>query len=154
MKILSYAGFGVGLIASVIALMLHFVEYPEYKENEEKYEKLLKKDEKLRREWNQSSSVLLENSFSNPEIMERHSELQEDYLNESKILRDQMQAEMKKGEENNRMDYGTYLLFICPLGFLLSIYPAYKKNKFAIAGVVLSLVSFIVGAVEGTHMMS
>lgn len=40
------------------------------------------------------------------------------------------------------------------LALILSIIPAVKKEKIAWAGVVLSLVGFIIGALYGTHMFS
>ena len=50
--------------------------------------------------------------------------------------------------------YGMYLFFAAIVAFLLVVYPAIKKNSLAILGIILSLVSFFIGAVHGTHMFS
>ena len=131
-KILSYAGFGVGLIAGAMALYLHFVVLPECIKAEQEYENLEKDWERT-----ETTRIGLSDTAWNA-AFESHSKKSYELLEKSHV----------------KMDYGTYLMFICPLGFLLSIYPAYKKNKFAMAGVALSLVSCLIGAVEGTHMMS
>jgi hypothetical protein len=49
---------------------------------------------------------------------------------------------------------GMYLFFAAIASFLLVIYPAIRKNSLAILGVILSLVSFFIGATHGTHMFS
>lgn len=48
--------------------------------------------------------------------------------------------------------YGTLVMLIGAAAILLCIYPAVKKFNVAWFGVTLGLVSFIVGAVYGTHL--
>lgn len=50
--------------------------------------------------------------------------------------------------------YGMYLIFAAIFALLLLVYPAIKKHGIAILGIILSLVSFFIGAVHGTHMFS
>lgn len=53
-----------------------------------------------------------------------------------------------------KVTYSIYLFFAAIFSFLLCIYPAIKKNGLSILGLILSLVSFFIGAVYGTHMFS
>lgn len=57
-------------------------------------------------------------------------------------------------EMNLKTDLGIAVLFAGILGLLLSIIPAIKKNNIAWIGVVFSIVSFLIGAIHGTHMFS
>ena len=53
-----------------------------------------------------------------------------------------------------KVDYGEYLMATGLLAFLLSIFPAIKKQKIAWIGVGLGLISLFIGAAYGTHMLS
>jgi hypothetical protein len=117
MKILSYAGFGMGLIAGAMALYLHFVAVPEAHSAENTISRI-------------TSSTMYDRE-SQPAEME--------------ALREQ---------SGQNIDYGEYTLLLGGLAFLLSIYPAVKKNKYAMAGAALGVVTFFIGAAYGTHMFS
>lgn len=49
-------------------------------------------------------------------------------------------------------DFGIILLFAGLLALLVSIFPAIKKQKFAWIGVILGLISSLIGAAHGTHL--
>jgi hypothetical protein len=53
-----------------------------------------------------------------------------------------------------KTDLGIGVMFAGILGFLLSIFPAIKKQKIAWIGVLTGLVAFVIGAAFGTHMFS
>ena len=53
-----------------------------------------------------------------------------------------------------RTFFGQLALLSGGLAFLVSIFPALKRNKFAIIGASLGLISFFIGAAYGTHMFS
>ncbi|MDC1266541.1 hypothetical protein N8Z75_01045 [Crocinitomicaceae bacterium] len=53
-----------------------------------------------------------------------------------------------------RTFFGQLSLLLGGMAFLVSIFPAIKKNKFAIIGASLGLISFFIGAAYGTHMFS
>jgi hypothetical protein len=55
---------------------------------------------------------------------------------------------------NLKTDLGIGVMFAGILGFLLSIFPAIKKQKIAWIGVLTGLVAFVIGAAFGTHMFS
>lgn len=55
---------------------------------------------------------------------------------------------------NFKTDLGIGVMFAGLLGFLLSIFPAIKKQKIAWIGVLTGLGAFIIGAAFGTHMFS
>jgi DMSO reductase anchor subunit len=50
--------------------------------------------------------------------------------------------------------YGMLILILGTLSILLSIFPAVKHLKFAWAGVIFGLITFIFGAIHGTHLFS
>jgi len=117
MKILSYAGFGIGLIAGAMALYLHFVVVPEAHSAKNTISRI-------------TSSTMYDRE-SQPAEME--------------ALREQ---------SGQNIDYGEYTLLLGGLAFLVSIFPAVKRNKFAIIGASMGLISFFIGAAYGTHMFS
>jgi lipoprotein signal peptidase len=53
-----------------------------------------------------------------------------------------------------KVDYSIVLLLASIVPFLLCIVPVFKKNKFALLGVLFSLIAFFIGAAYGTHMFS
>ena len=117
MKILSYIGMGLGVVAISLALYLHFEIAPnaEYAESVQAEEKTL------------------------------------DYNNSSEERGDQILLNLYIDQ---RTEFGQYTLLLGGLAFLVSIFPAVKRNKFAIVGASLGLVSFFIGATYGTHMFS
>ena len=117
MKILSYIGMGLGVVAISMALYLYVEIVPE------------------------SDGV--------DAAIERKME--------SKTMRnDAYYAEFRRLDEirSQKIEYGEYTLLLGGLAFLVSIFPAVKRNKFAIVGASLGLVSFFIGAAYGTHMFS
>lgn len=50
--------------------------------------------------------------------------------------------------------YGMYVFVAAIVAFLIAIYPAIQKNGLAILGVLLSVISFFIGALHGTHLFS
>ena len=117
MKILSYAGFGMALIAGVMALYLHFVIVPEA---------------------NGADAAI------------------ERKINSNTTRNDVYYAEFRSLNEirSQKIEYGEYTLLLGGLAFLLSIYPAVKKNKYAMAGAAIGFVTLFIGAAYGTHMFS
>lgn len=116
-KILSYAGLGVGLFAGAMALYLHFAIVPEADGADYSIERKMK----------------------------------------SKVTRnDVYYAEFRSLDEirSQKIEYGEYTLLLGGLAFLVSIFPAVKRNKFAVIGAALGFVSFFIGAAYGTHMFS
>lgn len=57
-------------------------------------------------------------------------------------------------QRHRKIEYGEYTLLSGALAFLVSLFPAIKRNKFAIIGASLGLISFFIGAAYGTHMFS
>lgn len=64
---------------------------------------------------------------------------------------DQMLYDLYVGQQTS---FGQLALLFGGLAFLVSIFPAIKRNKFAIIGASLGLISFFIGAAYGTHMFS
>ena len=52
------------------------------------------------------------------------------------------------------IDFGVVVMATGLLAFLLSIIPAIKKKGIAWIGVILGVITFILGAAHGTHMFS
>jgi hypothetical protein len=65
-------------------------------------------------------------------------------------------AEFRSLDEikHQKIVYGTMVLLAGGLAFLVSIYPAVKKNKYAMVGAALGVITFFIGAAYGTHMFS
>jgi hypothetical protein len=55
---------------------------------------------------------------------------------------------------NLKTDLGIAVFFSGILGMLICIIPALRKYNIAWIGFVLSLISFLIGAIHGTHMFS
>ncbi|MFM7668651.1 MAG: hypothetical protein ACKO7D_10755 [Bacteroidota bacterium] len=55
---------------------------------------------------------------------------------------------------NLKTNLGIVVFFSGILGILICIIPAIKKYNIAWVGVALSLISFLIGAIQGTHMFS
>ena len=53
-----------------------------------------------------------------------------------------------------KTDYGIYTLLVSILPFLLCAVAAFKKQKIAYLGLILSLTAFFIGAAYGSHMFS
>ena len=115
MRILSFIGLIMGVIAIFLALYLHFEIAPN------------------------AESVALEEKSA-------------DYVNSSEGLENQLLDGVYAAAQ--RTLYGLLALIFGGLAFLVSIFPAIKRNKFAIVGGVLGLVAFFIGAAYGTHMFS
>lgn len=115
MRILSFIGLIMGVIAIFLALYLHFEIAPN------------------------AESVALEEKSA-------------DYVNSSKELDDQLLDEVYAAAQ--RTLFGLLALIFGGIAFLVSIFPALKRNKFAIIGASLGLISFFIGAAYGTHMFS
>ena len=75
-----------------------------------------------------------------------------DYVNSSEGLDDQLLDGVYATAL--RTLFGLLALIFGGIAFLVSIFPAIKRNKFAIVGGVLGLVAFFIGAAYGTHMFS
>ncbi|MDG2152597.1 MAG: hypothetical protein P8K10_01530 [Crocinitomicaceae bacterium] len=77
-------------------------------------------------------------------------------MNSNTIRNEVYYAEIRSLNEvrSQKTDYGQYTLLLGGLSFLVSIFPAVKRNKFAIIGASLGLISFFIGAAYGTHMFS
>ena len=116
MKILSYAGLGLGVLAAGLAIYLHFVIVPDVESKEL--------------------------------ALEIQSAMMNDEDDNIKVLR----AKLEEGRR--KIEYGEYTLLLGALAFLVSVYPAIKRNKFALIGGVLGLAAFFIGAAYGTHMFS
>lgn len=115
MKILSYIGFGLGVLAAGLAVYLHFVVVPDVESKELALE---------------IQSVMM-NDEDDVSIYRAMAE-----------------------ERHKKIEYGEYALLLGALAFLVSVYPAIKRNKFALIGGVLGLAAFFIGAAYGTHMFS
>ena len=115
MKILSYAGLGLGVLAAGLAIYLHFVVVPDVESKELAIE---------------IQSVMMND---------------EDDVSVYRAMNEQ---------RRRKIEYGEYTLLLGVLAFLVSVYPAIKRNKFALIGGVLGLAAFFIGAAYGTHMFS
>ena len=115
MKILSYAGLGLGVLAAGLAIYLHFVIVPDVESKELALE---------------IQSVMM----NGEDVVPIYRAMAE--------------------ESGRKIEYGEYTLLLGALAFLVSVYPAIKRNKFALIGGVLGLAAFFIGAAYGTHMFS
>ena len=117
MKILSVIGLGLGVVATFLALYLHFEIVPQADDADAAIERK---------------------------------------MNSNTTRNETYYAEFRSFDEirSQKIDYGEYTLLLGGLAFLVSIFPAVKRNKFAIIGASLGLISFFIGAAYGTHMFS
>ena len=115
MRILSFVGLGIGVLAAGLAIYLHFVVVPDVEKQELAWE---------------IQSVMMND---------------EDDVTVFRAMDEQ---------RRRKIEYGQYTLLLGALAFLVSVFPAIKRNKFAIVGGVLGLVAFFIGAAYGTHMFS
>ncbi|MDC1244377.1 hypothetical protein N8Z79_02845 [Crocinitomicaceae bacterium] len=74
-----------------------------------------------------------------------------DYLGSPEEKGDLLLFQLYVGQ---RTFFGQLSLLLGGMAFLVSIFPAIKRNKFAIIGASLGLISFFIGAAYGTHMFS
>tara|TARA_B100001939_G_scaffold147067_1_gene127436 strand:- start:85 stop:423 length:339 start_codon:yes stop_codon:yes gene_type:complete len=112
MKVLSFVGLGLGVLAAGLAIYLHFVVVPDVESKELSIEIL-------------------------------------------SVMEDDVSVYRAMDEQRRRkIEYGEYTLLLGALAFLVSVYPAIKRNKFALIGGVLGLAAFFIGAAYGTHMFS
>jgi ABC-type antimicrobial peptide transport system permease subunit len=65
-----------------------------------------------------------------------------------------LQHQMDMATVSDMRDFGAMVMFAGLLAFLLSIFPAIKKQNIAWIGVVLGVLMFFLGAAHGTHMFS
>jgi hypothetical protein len=114
MRILSFIGLGMGILAAGLAIYLHFIVVPDAESKEI--------------------------------AIEIHDAVMDD---------DDVSVYRALDEQRHRkIEYGEYTLLLGALAFLVSLFPAIKRNKFAILGGVLGLAAFFIGAAYGTHMFS
>ena len=114
MRILSFIGLGMGILAAGLAIYLHFVVVPEANAAET--------------------------------TIEMHDAIWDD--GDISVFR---AIDEQRGL---KIEYGEYTLLSGARAFLVSLFPAIKRNKFAIIGASLGLISFFIGAAYGTHMFS
>ena len=130
MKKVALIGFILSVALLSFGLYLHFVVAPAAGIAESKEQAALEAITQLESTTTSNSNQIADTYLQSPERM--------------KLLET---MEMKT-------DYGIYTLLGSILPFLLCAVAAFKKQKIAYLGLILSLTAFFIGAAYGTHMFS